>query len=336
MRRSVAALEGIAGFLLLTSLPVQAAGVKVGLSLPTQREERWVKDRKRMEEEARKLGIDLRVQVTDNDAGRQLSQCENLISEGVKVLILAPHDGSSASVIVEMAVRAGVPVISYDRLVTGSRADFYYASFDNLKVGEMQGEFITRKVPKGKYLVLSGSPTDNNAKLYHEGAMKYVRPLAAKGDVRIAMDQPVKDWQPSEAQKLCEQALTANQNQIDAVVAPNDGTAGGCIQALAAQGLAGKVPITGQDAELSAAIRIVQGTQSMTIFKDTRELGRKAVEMALDLANGKAIDTGGRVVNNGKRDVPSVLLTPVVVTRDNLEEVLIKSGYLRKEAVYRK
>ncbi len=335
MRRSLAVLGALAGFLFASS-PVQSAGVKVGLSLPTQREERWVKDRKRMEEEAGKLGIDLRVQVTDNDAGRQLSQCENLISEGIKALILAPHDGSSASVIVDMAVRAGVPVISYDRLVTNSRVDYYYLSFDNLKVGELQGEFITRKVPKGRYLVLAGSPTDNNAKLFHQGAMSHIRPRVATGDIQIAMDQPVKDWQPSEAQKLCEQGLTANQNRIDAVLAPNDGTAGGCIQALAAQGLAGKVPITGQDAELSAALRILKGTQSMTIFKDTRELGKKAVEMALDLANGKAIETRGRVVNNGRRDVPSVLLTPVVVTRDNLEEVLIKSGYLRKEAVYRK
>jgi D-xylose transport system substrate-binding protein len=120
------------------------------------------------------------------------------------------------------------------------------------------------------------------------------------------------------------------------VLAPNDGTAGGCIQALAAQGLAGKVPITGQDAELAGAIRIVQGTQSMTIFKDTRELGKKAVEMAVDLANGKAIDTQGKTVNNGKKDVPSVLLTPYTVTKDNLEERLIKSGYLAKDKVYRK
>lgn len=335
MRRSIAGLGALLGCAVLGS-PLRAAGVKVGLSLPTQREERWVKDRKRMEEEARKLGVDLRVQVTDNDAGRQLSQCENLISEGVKALILAPHDGSSASVIVEMAVRAGVPVISYDRLVTNSRAPYYYLSFDNVKVGELQGAFMTRKVPRGRYLVLAGSPTDNNATLFHQGAMSFIQPLAARGNIQIVMDQPVKDWQPSEAQKLCEQALTANQNRIDAVLAPNDGTAGGCIQALASQGLAGKVPITGQDAELSAAIRIVQGTQSMTIFKDTRELGRKAMEMARDLANGKPIETHGRVVNNGRRDVPSVLLTPVVVTRDNLQEVLIDSGYLRKEAVYRK
>jgi D-xylose transport system substrate-binding protein len=227
-------------------------------------------------------------------------------------------------------------VISYDRLVTDSPLDYYYLSFDNVKVGELQGEFITKKVPKGSYLVLAGSPTDNNAKLFREGAMKFIKPLADKGDIKIVMDQFVKDWQPSEAQKLCEQALTANQNKIDAVLAPNDGTAGGCIQALAAQGLAGKVPITGQDAELAGAIRIVHGTQSMTIFKDTRELGKKAIQMALDLANGKPVDTQGKVVNNNKKDVPSVLLTPFIVTKDNLDDMLVKSGYLKKEAIYKK
>lgn len=336
MKRLISLASVAMASLLLWPAAAQAAGLKVGLSLPTQREERWVKDKKVMEAEAKKLGIDLRVQVTDNDASKQVAQCENLISQGIKVLILAPHDASSASVIIDKATKAGIKVISYDRLVTDSPLDYYYLSFDNVKVGELQGEFITKRVAKGSYIVLAGSPTDNNAKLFREGAMKFIKPLADKGDIKIVMDQFVKDWQPSEAQKLCEQALTANQNKVDAVLAPNDGTAGGCIQALAAQGLAGKVPITGQDAELSGAIRIVQGTQSMTIFKDTRELGKRAVQMAVDLANGKAIETQGRVVNNGKRDVPSVLLTPFIVTRENLDERLISSGYLTKEKVYKK
>jgi D-xylose transport system substrate-binding protein len=335
MKKTICTLLGVAAAL-LAAMPAGAAGIKVGLSLPTQREERWVKDKQVMEAEAKKAGIDLRVQVTDNDAAKQVAQCENLISQGIKVLILAPHDASSAAVIIDKAAKAGIKVISYDRLVTNSTLDYYYLSFDNVKVGELQGEFITKKVPKGSYIVLAGSPTDNNAKLFREGAMKFIQPLADKGDIKIVMDQFVKDWQPSEAQKLCEQALTANQNKVDAVLAPNDGTAGGCIQALAAQGLAGKIPITGQDAELSGAIRIVQGTQSMTIFKDTRELGKRAVQMALELANGTPIDTQGRVVNNGKKDVPSVLLTPFIVTKDNLDERLIASGYLSKDKIYRK
>ncbi len=314
----------------------QAKGLKVGLSLPTQMQERWVRDKQTMEAEAKKRGIDLRVQFTDNDAAKQVAQCENLISQGIKVLILAPHDATSASVIIDKAVKAGVKVISYDRLVMDSPHEYYYLSFDNVKVGELQGKWITDKVPKGNYIVLAGAPTDNNAKLFREGAMKYIQPLADKGDIKIVFDQWVKDWQPAEAQKLCEQALTASGNKVDAVLAPNDGTAGGCIQALAAQGLAGKVPITGQDAEVTAAIRIEQGTQGMTVFKDTRLLGKKAIEMAIDMAEGKKVDTEGKTVNNNKVDVPSVLLVPYAVSKSDLDEKLIKSGYLKKEQVYKK
>lgn len=308
--------------------------VIVGLSLPTQREERWVRDRIVMENEAKKLGIDLRVQISDNDAQKQLAQCENLIAQGIQVLILAPHDANSASVIVEKAHRAGIKVISYDRLVMDCNVDIYI-SFDNVKVGELQGRYITRLVPKGNYVILSGAPTDNNARLFREGAMKYIKPLIEKGEIKIVMDQWVKDWQPAEAQRLVEQALTANNNNIDAILAPNDGTAGGCIQALASQGLAGKVPVTGQDAEISAAIRIVKGEQAMTVFKDTRLLGRKALEVALKFIRNEKIREINAFVNNNKIDVPSILLTPIAVDKNNLEKVLIKSGYLKKEDVYR-
>ena len=313
----------------------EAEAIKVGVSLPTQREERWVRDRKEMEAAARALGVDLRVQVTDNDASKQLDQCENLISQGVKVLILAPHDSSSAAVIVERAAQAGVTVISYDRLVRGSTADYLYLSFDNYEVGQLQGAYLASRVQRGNYVVLAGSPTDNNARLFHAGAMEKIAPLVRSGAVRIVMEQWVKDWQPAEAQRLMEQALTANANRVDGVLAPNDGTAAGVIQALAAQGLAGKVPVTGQDAEATAAIRILQGTQSMTIFKDTRKLARKAIETALELAHGRPVDTQGRTISNGKREVPSVLLTPYVVTRENLDRVLVESGWLDARQVHR-
>ncbi len=309
-------------------------GIKVGLSLPTQREERWVRDKIKMEEEAKRLGVDLKVQISDNDAQKQLAQCENLIAQGIKVLILAPHDANSAAAIVEKAHKEGIKVISYDRLVMDCDVDVYI-SFDNVKVGELQGAYITKLVPKGNYVVLAGAPTDNNAKLFREGAMKYIKPLADKGQIKIVMDQWVKDWQPAEAQKLMEQALTANKNKIDAVLAPNDGTAGGCIQALAAQGLAGKVPITGQDAELAAAIRIMKGEQTMTVFKDTRLLGAKAIEVAIKMAKGEELTEANQTVNNNKIDVPSILLTPIAVDKNNLEEVLIKSGYLKKEDVFK-
>lgn len=308
--------------------------IKVGLSLPTQREERWVKDKERMTEAAKKAGIELKVQISDNDAAKQISQCENLMAQKIDILILAPHDATSAATIVENAHKAGIKVISYDRLILNSDVDLYI-SFDNVKVGEIQGQYITKKVAKGNYIVLAGAATDNNAKLFKEGAMKYITPLVKKGDIKVVMDQNVKDWQPSEAMKLVEQALTANNNKVDAILAPNDGTAGGAIQALAAQKLAGKVPITGQDAELSGAQRIVEGTQSMTVFKDTRLLGDAAVKAAVDMVNGKKVDTKGQKVNNGKMDVPSLLLTPYMVDKDNIDKVLIESGYLKKADVYK-
>jgi D-xylose transport system substrate-binding protein len=306
----------------------------VGLSLPTQREERWVKDKIVMEHEAKRLGIDLRVHISDNDAHKQIAQCENLIAQGIKVLILAPHDANSASVIVKKAHEAGIKVISYDRLVLDCDVDIYI-SFDNIKVGELQGNYITRLVPKGNYVILAGAPTDNNSKLFKQGAMKYIKPLADRGEIKIVMEQWIKDWQPSEAQRLMEQALTANNNKIDAVLAPNDGTAGGCIQALASQGLAGKVPITGQDAEVAAAIRIIKGEQTMTVFKDTRLLGKKALEVALKMVKGEKISEINSTVYNNYKEVPSILLTPVAVDRNNLDEVLLKSGYLRKEEIYK-
>ncbi|TYP56774.1 D-xylose ABC transporter substrate-binding protein [Thermosediminibacter litoriperuensis] len=312
--------------------------IKIGFSLPTLREERYIKDRDYFVQRAQELGAEVLVQAANNDENQQNNQVENLITQGIDVLVLDPQNADSAAALVEAAHKAGIKVISYDRLIRNADVDLYI-SFDNVKVGELQGKFLTEKVPKGNYFLFSGAPTDNNARLFKQGAMKYIQPLADKGDIKILFDQPIKDWQPEEALKLCENALTANKNQVDAILAPNDGTAGGIIQALQAQGLAGKVVVTGQDAELAAAKRIVEGTQSMTVFKDVRELAKKAAEVAVMLAQGKEVKDlpeANQTVNNGKIDVPSILLTPVVVTKDNLESVLIESGWFKREDVYSK
>jgi D-xylose transport system substrate-binding protein len=309
--------------------------LRVGLSLPI-REERWVKDKLTMLSEARKRGIDLLVQISENDAPKQLAQCEALIAQGIKVLIVAPNDATAAAAIVDRAARAGVQVISYDRLVLDSPHDYYYLSFDNVKVGELQGDWLARKVPRGNVVLLSGAPTDNNAKLVKQGAMRHLQPLVDRGELKVVLEQAVRDWAPEEARRLCEQAVSSARNDIQGVLAPNDGTAGGCLEALATQGLAGKVPITGQDGDLAAAQRIVRGEQGMTVFKDTRLLGKAAVEMAEALARGKPVDTGGRTISNNRRQVKAVLLAPALVTRDNLDERLVKSGYLSRAALYRK
>lgn len=308
--------------------------VKIGVSLPTQRDERWVRDGEKMKEAARAMDVDLLMQISDNDAAKQMSQCENLFAKKIDLLILAPHDATSAASIVEQAHRIGVQVISYDRLVLHADVDLYI-SFDNVKVGELQGAYLVKKVPRGRYVVLGGAPTDNNAKMFKEGAMSQIQPLVDRGDVKIVMDQWIQDWQPTVAMNLMQNALTANKNAIDAVLAPNDNTAGGVIQALAQVGLAGKIPVTGQDAEVTGAKRIVQGTQSITIFKDTRILASAAIEAALKMVRGEASGALA-TVNNGKIGVPSILLEPVVVDQDNLDAVLIDSGYLKREDVYGK
>lgn len=317
-----------------TQQPAVNEPVKIGFSLPTLREERYQKDRDQFVATAEALGAEVMVQAANNDEALQKSQVENLITQGIDILVLDPQNAESAADLVDMAHEAGIKVISYDRLIKNSDVD-YYISFDNEKVGRLQGEYITTQVPKGNYFVFAGAPTDNNATLFKKGAMEYIQPLVDKGDIKILYDQAIKDWQPEEALKLAENALTANNNQVDAILAPNDGTAGGIIQALEAQNLAGKVVITGQDAELAAAKRIVDGTQSMTVYKDVKTLAAKSAELAVALAKGE--DISGQVngsVNNGQIDVPSILLDPVVVTKDNLDSVLIDGGWFTREQVY--
>ncbi|PKM51154.1 MAG: ATPase [Firmicutes bacterium HGW-Firmicutes-7] len=308
--------------------------IRVGISLPTQREERWVRDKEQMIAEAAKLGVELVVKVADADTQEQIQQVEAILTEGVDVLILAPNDASASASLVDMAKEEGVPVIAYDRLITGTANLDYYISFDNTEVGRVQGKFITDLVPEGNYIIMSGAPTDNNAKLFKEGAMEYLQPLIDSGKINVIAEQAVDNWEPENALKIVEAALLKSNNKVDAILSPNDGCAGGAIQALAAQGLDGVVPITGQDAELAAAQRIVAGTQTMTVYKDTRDVASKSIQMAIALANGEAIETNGNV-DNGVKEIPSVLVAVKIVTQDNVKEVLVDSGYLKEADVFK-
>lgn len=309
-------------------------GLVIGLSLPTQREERWVRDRETMEAYAEELGVDLRVQVADANTAEQTAQVENLFAQGVDVLILAPHDAAAAASLVDQAEDEGIPVISYDRLITNTANLDVYISFDNVGVGRIQGEYFVNNVPDGSnIIILAGAPTDNNAFLFKEGAMEFIQPKIDSGAYTVVADQFVDNWLPENALAIVENALTTAQNDVQGILAPNDGTASGAIVALEAQGLAGDVVVTGQDASLAGARRIVEGTQGMTVFKDTRELGRAAIDAAIALASGEELEFNG-AVDNQVFDVPSILLTPFAVTEENIDEQLIDSGYLSREDVY--
>ncbi len=316
--------------------PATSAGkkIRIGFSMDTLKEERWHRDRDLLVKRAGELGAEVLVQAANGNDALQNSQAENMLTEGVDVLLVAPHNGKTAAVIVEAAHRSGVPVIAYDRLINDADVDLYM-SFDNERVGEMQAEYLVARRPRGNYVVIGGAPTDNNALLYHQGQMKVLGPSVARGDIRVVSDQWARDWLAVEALKIMENALTRSDNRVDAVVAANDGVAGGAIQALAEQNLAGKTLVSGQDAELSACQRIAAGTQSMTVYKPIERLASKAAEVAVKMARRQPHGEATHPIPNGKTDVPSILLAPVAVDRDNLVSTVIADGYQKLEDVYR-
>jgi D-xylose transport system substrate-binding protein len=306
--------------------------VKIGFSMDTLKEERWQRDKDLVEARARERGAQVIVQVANGDDKAQTQQAENLLTQCVDVLLVAPHNGEIAASIVESAKRQGVPVISYDRLIRNSDVDLY-VSHQVAKIGEMQAQYALDHAPTGNYVLVKGSETDNNAVLLNQGQMKVLQPAVDSGKIKIVANQFAKEWKAVEALNITENALTQNHNDIVAVVASNDGTAGGAIEALEGQKLAGKVVVTGQDADLAACQRIVAGKQSMTIYKPIKPLADAAVDAAIQLAHHEAVDAKDKI-NNGKKDVPSILLEPISVDKNNINQTIIKDGYQKLEAVY--
>lgn len=309
----------------------EATPVLVGFSLGTLKEERWVMDRDIFVKRAGELGAEVIVEAANSDADEQLRQAEKLINQGVQVLVVVPQDGELAAEIVNKAHAAGVKVIAYDRLIKNSELD-RYVSFDNVEVGRLQARGVLDKVSKGKFAYIGGSETDNNAFLVKQGSMEVLQPLVEAGDIEIVLNTFTPNWQPDLAYKTMKDFLAAG-GQVDAVVAANDGTAYGVIRALDEKGLAGKVPVSGQDAELSAVRRLIAGTQTVTVYKPISMLAVKAAEMAVALANGQPDETNN-AVNNGAIEVPSYLIAPLAVTSENVDSTVIADGFHDREEVY--
>lgn len=307
--------------------------IKIGFSMDTLKEERWQRDKDLIEKRAKELGVEVNVQVANGDDNLQIKQAENLLTQGVDVLIVAPHNGEIAASIVEAAHRQGVKVISYDRLIQNSDVDLYI-SHQVVKMGEMQAKYLLDHVNKkpANFIIVGGSPTDHNAILLHEGQMNILKPAVDRGDVKIVADQYAKEWQASAALNIVENALTRANNQVDAVVASNDGTARGVVQALQGQNLAGKVLVSGQDADLASLKLIVEGTQTMTVYKSIQPLANGAVDAAIKLARGEQVTTTD-TIDNGFKKVPAILLEPVAVDRNNLLDTVVKDGYHKLEEI---
>ena len=305
-----------------------AKNPKIGFSIDDLRLERWARDRDYFTAAAEQLGAKVFVQSADASEQRQISQIENLISRGVDVLVIVPYNATVLNNAIREAKKSNIKVISYDRLILNADIDAYI-SFDNEQVGEMQAQGVVQVKPKGNYYLLGGAPTDNNAKMLREGQMKVLQPLIDKGDIKIVGKQWVKDWSASEAMSIVENALTANNNKIDAVVASNDGTAGGAIQALASQKLSGKVAVSGQDADLAAIRRVIAGSQTMSVYKPLKMIASEAAKLSVQLVRNEKPAYNAQY-DNGFKKVSTLLLKPTLLTKGNVD-ILVNDGFYTKD-----
>ena len=304
---------------------------KIALLLPETKTARYEsKDRPLFEAKVKALCSDCQIIYSNanQDASAQQSQAEAALTNGAKVLVLDAVDGAAAAAIANKAKQSNVPVISYDRLILNTPNVNYYISFDNQAVGKLQGTSLLQALgskTNPSIVMINGAPTDNNAKLFKQGAHSVL-----DGKVTIAKEYDTPDWSPDQAQNEMTQALTALANKLDGVYAANDGTGGGAIAAMKAAGLKPLPPVTGQDAELAAIQRILIGEQYMTVYKAIGPEAEGAATLAVDLVNGTAVPasmTNGKTVNNGNKDVPSVLLTPVAVTKDTIKTTVVADKF---------
>lgn len=333
MRKTIQVLLLVVAVMTMVLAPtLGAAKFKVGLSLATLAEERWKIDRDLFIEEIEKLGGEVIVAAANGDENLQNSQAENLITQGVDVLVVVAQNGETASAIVASAHEATIPVIAYDRMIKNCDLDLY-VSFDSVKVGELMADYVCKLRPSGNYFIINGSPTDNNAHLVRQG---FENILKKYPKIKVVFEQWCDSWAPEKALKHVENGLTQFKNNVQVILCANDGTCGGAVQALAEQKLAGKVLTTGQDAELAACIRVVQGTQAVTIYKPIKQIAKAAAQAAAELAQGKLVVGVNTKVNNGKIDVPSIMLVPIQVDKNNMRSVIVADGFHTEAEIYGK
>lgn len=310
--------------------------VVIGMSMDTLKETRWQRDRDYFVAKAESLGAKVLVQSANSDDTRQMQDVQALLSNNIDVLVLIPHNAEAMTKAVELAHETGVPVLAYERMVVHSGVDLYI-SFDNVHIGELQAQFVVGHLPKpwpARIVRIYGAKTDQAAIMFKQGQDNVLAPYVARGEIEVIHEDWAAEWKPENAKKIVNAAITQHGTDFDAILASNDGTAGGAIQALLEEGLSGQVMVTGQDAELVACQRIAAGTQTMTIYKPIRRLANAAAVLAVKLARGKPV-IAYSAINNGKIEVPAVRLEVVTVARDNLETTVIADGFHKREEVYR-
>jgi len=313
-----------------------AKGKVIGVSWSNFQEERWKTDEAAIKAAIAEAGDKYISADAQSSAQKQLTDIESLIAQGANALIVLAQDSSAIAPAVQKAIDEGIPVVGYDRLIEDPNA--FYITFDNKEVGRMQARGVFAVNPAGNYAFIKGSSADPNADFLFAGQMEVLKDLIDAGKIKNVGEAYTDGWLPANAQKNMEQILTKNNNKVDAVVASNDGTAGGAVAALAAQGMAGAVPVSGQDGDHAALNRIALGTQTVSVWKDARELGKKAAEVAALLADGKKTSEVPGVVKFAggpkKVEMNALFLNPIPITKDNLN-VVIDAGWIKKDEVCR-
>ncbi|MEV5434585.1 multiple monosaccharide ABC transporter substrate-binding protein [Streptomyces sp. NPDC052682] len=328
-----------------------AKGGTIGIAMPTKSSERWIADGNNVVKDLQSKGYKTKLVYGEDDPDQQVSQVENLITQGVKALIIAAIDNKSMNNVLQQAKDANIPVISYDRLILGTPNVDYYASFDNEKVGELQATYIVEKLglkdgsKKGPFNIelFAGSNDDNNTRYFFGGAMKVLQPYIDKKQLVVKSGQTKLNqvttlrWDGGTAQKRMDDILTSSYktDRVDAVLSPYDGISIGILSALKSDDYGSKskpLPVvTGQDAEVASVKSIIAGEQSMTVYKDTRELAKVASNMVDAVLNGKKPEVNDtKTYNNGSKVVPAYLLEPVAVDKENYQKVVVDSGYIKE------
>ncbi|MCG7320858.1 substrate-binding domain-containing protein [Arsenicicoccus bolidensis] len=325
----------------------RASDTLVGIAMPTKSLERWNKDGAHLEGLLKKAGYKTTLQYADNKPDQQITQVQNMANQGAKILVVAAIDGKVLAPALAAAKAKGAKVIAYDRLINGTPDVDFYATFDNYKVGQLQGQFIKEKIGAEKVNLepFAGSPDDNNAKFFFSGAWDVLSPLAKSGQITVPSGKApatndqwtsigVLNWASDTAQSEMQNRLNSfytGGKKVDVVLSPNDSLALGIVQALEGAGYrpgAGYPIVTGQDADKANVINMLAGKQSMTVWKDTRKLGDQVAKMVDQVVKGQTVETNDtKTYNNGVKVVPTYLLAPVVVTKDTVKTQLVDSGF---------
>lgn len=307
--------------------------ILVGFAMATFKEDRWLRDRDIFAAKAKEAGFDVVITNANNDPELQKKQVSDMVEKGIDVLVFVPQDCPTASVCTNIAKKAGIPVISYDRLVQRADVDVYI-SFDNVKVGRLQGEALTKAVPTGGYIILNGSEADHNSAMFHEGYMEALKSSIDSGKVDIVAETWVQNWTRETAFSFVADTLKKEGSKVNGIIAANDSLAWAAIDALSEARLTEKVKVVGHDADLAACQRIVDGTQLMTVYKPIKNLVEETVKVCKTLVEKKPLETD-KTINDGEYDVPYIMIDVLPVTVQNIDETVIKDGFHLKEDVYR-